>query len=656
MGRSRLTRAALLGLAAAGLAGAGASHSTAGSGGSGARAHVLAIAPGGIAAFAQDGPRVVWLGCTWGSLDVRRTGPPLRTRPCTKDGTVAEGVWRGGQRLVLAGGWVLHADGSGGNNWETMVYTRRLGSRHATRLDYVTLDAGDTGTFAGPVAGDGRTLLYSTISVLEATPAAPSCEENGENCPHVLGPSALYRVRNGSARRLPGVPGGVALAVSGDLVAQATAGGATLLPSHGWPFGACPCNFTPAVAPDGRLAFGSGRDGAAIALYVSDGSGGQARRITTSADGYALDPTWSPDGSRLAFDGSTEEGWESQIFVVGADGSGLRPLTLGSRPTWSPDGTQVAFTSSGTIFLIDPEGANKRAVAPGRAPTWSPDGKRLAYLAFGSVYSLDLATGVMSPLFHISQTQLAQTLEWSPDGSAFLFSAYPTGSPLPGIWIVGSDGSNPRLIGRGYSPAWTSDSRNVVFAAPAGQPQSRRLELYEMGRDGGLATRLTETATAPATAPVEIRRLSTGKLVTTFDAQGDVQALALSQRYVAAVIRDGGGARVEVRDAHSGALLRQVRAPQAAPRALALWEGPRPLSVAGRQVAFAAGRKLKLLDIRTGRVRIVAVVRGTVVGLDLQGRRLTWAETPTLGHGDAAPLTRGNGRILTLLLPKHRER
>lgn len=638
MSRRMMLRLALLGSLGVALAGPGGSFSAAGS----ARARLVAVVPGGIAAFAQDGARVVWLGCRLGSLDLRRAGAPLRTRPCTKDGRVAWLVYQGGQRLALANGWVLRTNGGGGNLWETIVTAQRLGSPDAIRL----ADAGSdyaVGDFAGPVAGDGKTLLYSTISVLGPMP--DGCEERLGGCHRVLGSSGLWRVKDGVARQRAELPGGVALAVSGDFVAVAPAGGETPLPSSSQEgeLGPCPCNFTPAVAPDGRLAFGSGRAGAGIALYVSDGSGSHARRIT-SPDSSALNPTWSPDGSRLAFERPGPAAWKGSIYVVGADGKGLRRLTTGAQPAWSPDGAHIAFNRNNTIYVIEPDGSNVQAIgSPFLDPTWSPDGKRLSYYNGAGVYVYDLASGVQTRL-----PDATRPGEWSPDGTAFLSNTYWNAE----IWTNGIDGSNPLLIGHGYSPTWTSDSRHVVFSAPTGAGTVAPLELFKVGRDGGQPVQLTETTAAAAKAPVQVRRLSTGKLVASFVSGGDVQGLALSKRYVAAIIRRSAGARLEIRDARNGRLVRRVKAPGATPQALSITDGPRPLAVAGRRVAFVQGHRLRLLDIRTGKIRTAAIARGSVVGLDLQARRLTWAESPTVLHGDVVP--RGNGRILTLALPAAR--
>src|SRR5262245_50295014 len=63
---------------------------------------------------------------------------------------------------------------------------------------------------------------------------------------------------------------------------------------------------------------------------------------------YYINPAWSPDGRRLAFE-STRDG-PFAIYVIGVDGTGLTKLSSGSaaegQPSWSPDGTQLVFTSN----------------------------------------------------------------------------------------------------------------------------------------------------------------------------------------------------------------------------------------------------------------------------------------------------------------------
>jgi TolB protein len=84
-------------------------------------------------------------------------------------------------------------------------------------------------------------------------------------------------------------------------------------------------------------------------------TGGEAVALTSSPEAES-DPSWAPDATRIAY---TREGLATgikQVFVANADGSGERPLIdpsvedptapLGdSDPSWSPDGTRIAFES-----------------------------------------------------------------------------------------------------------------------------------------------------------------------------------------------------------------------------------------------------------------------------------------------------------------------
>ena len=96
-----------------------------------------------------------------------------------------------------------------------------------------------------------------------------------------------------------------------------------------------------------------------IALVPLGSTAHQLSRVLTDLAGGALDPTWTPDGSWLAFAGRTAEAVE--IYAVQPDGTSLTPLTndgaLARSPAWSPDGRQLAYLSNRTgyfeIWLID---------------------------------------------------------------------------------------------------------------------------------------------------------------------------------------------------------------------------------------------------------------------------------------------------------------
>jgi Tol biopolymer transport system component len=154
----------------------------------------------------------------------------------------------------------------------------------------------------------------------------------------------------------------------------------------------------PAISPDGsQIAFTSERDGNKE-LYVMNADGTDQRRLTNdggkvadmNVDEVDENPSWSPDGRRIAFDSSRDGQFE--IYSIQPDGTGLKRLTdrqsLDAAPAWSPDGKWIAFISDRAnknyrdIWVMNPDGGDVHRITHGAVaqspPDWQPLGPRPA--------------------------------------------------------------------------------------------------------------------------------------------------------------------------------------------------------------------------------------------------------------------------------------
>ena len=169
-----------------------------------------------------------------------------------------------------------------------------------------------------------------------------------------------------------------------------------------------------AVSPDGaRIAYAlsEGRDLDYSSVVIFDLSSGRVTRLvstnthgtfpcrTSASEGVNGRPTWSPDGTKLAFErqviGPPHDGaCQATVFVVGVDGNDLVQLVpkhmVAMWPSWSPDSTTIAFQSASPgaaggkgpetvdIYSVRADGSGRRQLTDdGRSimPRWTSDGR-----------------------------------------------------------------------------------------------------------------------------------------------------------------------------------------------------------------------------------------------------------------------------------------
>jgi Tol biopolymer transport system component len=116
----------------------------------------------------------------------------------------------------------------------------------------------------------------------------------------------------------------------------------------------------------------------------ADGSGAMQFPGIPQMGAGPAQPSWSPDGTKLAFATGGE------IWVVNADGSDPHPVTanssIDSDPAWSSDGTKIVFAKGGSgISVINTDGTNETPLTTtgGTQPAWSPDGTKILFYLNG---------------------------------------------------------------------------------------------------------------------------------------------------------------------------------------------------------------------------------------------------------------------------------
>jgi Tol biopolymer transport system component len=246
---------------------------------------------------------------------------------------------------------------------------------------------------------------------------------------------------------------------------------------------------SPTWSPDGSMiAFVGFRGGRPGDIYTIRRDRGRERRLTKTAAHEDL-PRWSSDGRRIAFTRGTDRA--RRLFVMNADGTAARQLTFGSEPSfgaaWSPDASKIAFvrgrdTSNNACDDLSPDGAERcasQASADDAAEIWvmNADGSgetRLTHNEF-----------------------IDDSPTWSPDGALIAFTSDRGGVGAHQLYVMRPDGTQQRKLTddpisyhNERRPSWSPDGSTIAFVADRDAPAGTT-EIYAVDADGRNVRRLT---------------------------------------------------------------------------------------------------------------------------------------------------------------------
>lgn len=228
--------------------------------------------------------------------------------------------------------------------------------------------------------------------------------------------------------------------------------------------------FGMAWTPDGRILYASHASGNPdIWMMNADGSGQKQLTVDARTD---YSPVASPDGRYIVFVSNRNAG--VHLWRMNADGSNPVQLTSGSgedAPSFSPDGKWVFYIASNAgkpvLWRVSVEGGEAQALTdqPTQRAVVSPDGKYISCLYRGKVSIIPFAGGEPVKSFDTIPLVYPQIVRWMADSRALAYLDVQGG--VTNIWSQPIDGSAPRratnfkedLI---YRFAWSQDGNTLA--------------------------------------------------------------------------------------------------------------------------------------------------------------------------------------------------
>jgi len=284
----------------------------------------------------------------------------------------------------------------------------------------VALMAAMAGTVA--VASSAKSSAAEIVFVARSTHSGPHITY----AVHADG-SSLRNVPIGKAPMVFWSPNGKRVATADSALVIRDADG-----SHAITVIKCGAGCDVAWAPGGnRLAYTvldrCGHAACPSSLGIVGANGKGSRTLLRFGGASVVSPSWSPDGTLIAFVESA--GGVADLDVVHPNGHGftrLAPIDGSSyypqyHPSWTTDSRAILFSAkrAGVARVLDVtrDGRELHTLADGNFPVVSPDGKRIAFVRNGIAYVMPEAGGKQTKI----SSGVASVLAWSPDSTRLAF-------------------------------------------------------------------------------------------------------------------------------------------------------------------------------------------------------------------------------------------
>ncbi len=196
--------------------------------------------------------------------------------------------------------------------------------------------------------------------------------------------------------------------------------------------------------------------------------------------------------------------YDGELWLLAADGSSEHRIRFGSdwvgEAALSPNGRRVVFDTTNGIWTGPAAGGQARPVRglppaltrPSFDAGWAPDSRSIVFAGEEGIYRTD--SSGRGPAQLLFRDASASEPRWSADGTLIAFVRGRSARPENrAIWLMGADGSHPRLLVHGDDPSFSPDVTRVAFSGAGG--------VYVLRLSGGSPRLLVRHGYQPAWSP-----------------------------------------------------------------------------------------------------------------------------------------------------------